>query len=69
MRPGEGGGWLMREKDGKYNHASGSKDYRWLESQMVQTLNKKIDRRLFDRLADEAIAKISVFGDFEQFRA
>ena len=69
VAPGEGGGWLMREKDGKYNRASGSKGYRWLESRMARTLNKKIDRRLFDRLVDEAIVNISKYGDFEQFRA
>ena len=33
IKDGCGGGLLMREKDGKYYAATGSKGYRWLESE------------------------------------
>src|SRR5574344_254210 len=46
IKPGCGGGELLREgkdKDGnvKYSAATGSKGYRWLESEMVKTLGKE----------------------------
>lgn len=69
IKPGCGGGLLMREKDGKYYAATGSKGYRWLESEMVQELGKEadIDRSYYDRLVDEAVKSISKHGDFEWF--
>lgn len=33
--PGTGGGLLMREQNGKYYAASGTKGFRWLESEMI----------------------------------
>lgn len=36
IKAGCGGGVLYREKDGKYYAATGSKGYRWLESEMVR---------------------------------
>jgi hypothetical protein len=59
----------MREKDGKYYAATGSKGYRWLESEMVRELGKEadIDRSYYDRMVDEAVKAISKFGDFEWF--
>ena len=67
--PGCGGGLLMREKDGKYNAATGTKGYRWLESEVVKSLGKEdcIDKRYYASLVDEAIASISEYGDFEAF--
>lgn len=64
-----GGGLLMREKDGKYYAATGSKGYRWLESEMVKELNKEsdIDRSYYDNMATEAVNTISEYGDFEWF--
>lgn len=69
IKPGCGGGLLMREKDGKYYAATGSKGYRWLESEMVKTLDKAddIDRSYYDNLVDEAVSTISKYGDFEWF--
>lgn len=69
IKPGCGGGLLMREKDGKYNAATGSKGYRWLESEMVQELGKEddIDRRYYDDLVNKAVEAISKYGDFEWF--
>ncbi len=69
IKPGCGGGLLMREKDGKYYAATGSKGYRWLESEMVQELKKEadIDRSYYDKMVDNAVDSISKYGDFEWF--
>ena len=69
IKPGCGGGLLLREKDGKYNSATGAKGYRWLESEVVEKLGKEedIDRRYYASLVDDAIAAISEYGDFESF--
>lgn len=69
IKSGCGGGLLMREKNGKYYAATGSKGYRWLESEMVSELGKQddIDERYYISMVDEAIAAISKYGDFEQF--
>ena len=69
IKAGCGGGVLYREKDGKYYAATGSKGYRWLESEMVRELNKEgdIDRSYYDKLVDEAVKTISSYGDFEWF--
>lgn len=72
--PGHGGGELLREgkdKEGntKYSAATGSKGYRWLESEMVRTLGKEndIDRSYYDKLVNDAVETISQYGDFERF--
>lgn len=75
IKPGNGGGLLMREgedpKTGevKYSSVTGSKGYRWLESETVKELGKEdaIDRSYYDRLVDEAVEAISKYGDFEWF--
>ena len=75
IKPGCGGGILCREakdpKTGetKYTSATGAKDYRWLESEMVKVLKKEndIDRSYYDKLVSEAVDSISKYGDFEWF--
>lgn len=69
IKTGCGGGLLMREKDGKYYAATGSKGYRWLEAEMVKELGKEtdIDEQYYISLVDEAIETISKYGDFERF--
>ena len=70
IKPGCGGGLLMREtKDGGYSYATGSKGFRWLESEMVKQLGKEddIDRSYYSRLVDEALKSISIYGDVEWF--
>ena len=66
---GVGGGLLVREKDGKYYAATGSKGFRWLEAEMVRTLEREddIDRKYYNVLVDEAVESISKYGDFEWF--
>ena len=69
IKPGCGGGLLMREKDGKYYAATGSKGYRWLESEMVRQAGKEqdIDRSYYDSMVDDAVDTVSQYGDFEWF--
>jgi hypothetical protein len=74
IKPGRGGGELMREgkdKDGnvKYDSATGAKGYHWLESEVVRNLGMEdaIDRSYYDKLVDAAVDTISQFGDFEWF--
>lgn len=69
IKPGCDGGLLMREKDGKYYAATGSKGYRWKESEIVKELGleEEIDRSYYDKLVDDAVETISKYGDFEWF--
>lgn len=75
IKPGCGGGLLCRESvdkktgDKKYDAATGTKGYRWLESEMVKELDKQdsIDRSYYDAMVDAAAHDISEFGDFEWF--
>ena len=69
IKPGHGGGILLREKDGKYYSATGAKGYRWMESEMVQQLKLEdsIDKSYYTKLVDEAVNDISQYGDFEAF--
>lgn len=67
IKPGCGGGLLVREKDGKYYSATGSKGYRWLESEMVQNNQDIIDISYYKELVDAAVDTISEYGDFEMF--
>ena len=76
IKDGCGGGVLLREKDGKYYAATGTKKpdgtpYRWLESETVRTLGKEddIDRSYYNELVDAAVETISKYGDFEGFIA
>jgi hypothetical protein len=69
IKPGCGGGVLYREKDGKYYAATGTKGYRWLESEMVMEMNKMhdIDESHFIAMADDAIEAIKKHGDYDWF--
>ena len=69
VKDGCGGGVLLREKDGKYFAVGGSKGYKWLEAEMVSSLNKQddIDRSYYDKLVDTAAEAIAKYGDFEWF--
>lgn len=69
IKDGCGGGVLYREKDGKYYAATGSKGFRWLESELVKELGIEadIDKAYYDQLVNEAVKSISQYGDFEWF--
>ena len=69
IKAGCGGGLLMREKDGKFHAATGTKGYRWKESEIVKglQLEDQIDRGYFDSLCNDAKAAIEQYEDFEKF--
>ena len=69
IRPGFGGGLLVREKDGKFYSVSGTKGYRWLESEYIQLLGKQeaVDKRYYDELVNEAVNTMAEFGDVDSF--
>ena len=82
VKPGVGGGVLLRSQDDKYNAVAGTKKqgkipkgeidvYYWMESEMVKVLGleKEIDKDYYNALVNDAIDTISQFGDFEQFSA
>lgn len=74
IKPGCNGGELLREgkdKEGniKYSAATGSKGYRWLESELVKDLHKEddIDISFYNKLVDDAADTINKHGDFDWF--
>lgn len=74
VKPGCGGGELLRESKDKYGNlkyssATGAKGYRWLESESVKLLHKEadVDRSYYDKLVNQAANDISEYGDFEWF--
>lgn len=69
IKPGCGGGELLRVNADKYYSATGAKGYRWMESNMVQDLKKEkdIDRSYYDELVNDSVKEITKYGDFEMF--
>lgn len=69
IKPGCGGAVLLREKEGKFYAAAGSKGYFWLEAEMVKMegLEDKIDLDYFETLVQEARDTLNKFGDSEWF--
>lgn len=69
IMPGFGGGELCREKDGKYNAATGSKGYRWKEYEVVRDLGLagEVDQGYYENLCQKARDEIGRFGSFELF--
>lgn len=76
MKDGVGAGILLREGNGKFNAATGTKKpgkgndiYKWMEAEMVLKLRlqDQIDRSYYNKLVDDAIETISQYGDFERF--
>ena len=59
----------MREKDGKYSFATGSKGYRWLESATVKQEQRadQIDIFYYEKLVEAAKRDINKYGDFDSF--
>lgn len=69
IKPGCGGAVLYRKQDDRYNAASGTTGYRWLESHIVKGSGREndIDKNYYNNLVNEAIESISQYGDFEWF--
>lgn len=74
MEPGCGAGELVRESGEKngmrtYAAVTGTKGYRWMESENVKNLRleKMIDLSYYKSLANDAYLAISNYGDFNAF--
>ena len=74
IKSGHGGGVLVsrrKNKDGssKYDSVTGTKDYRWLESEDVKNLGKEddIDISYYESLVDDAVKTISKYVNFNKF--
>lgn len=63
IRPGRGGGELMRKNGEKYDAATGSKGYRWKEYEVVRDLGLEddIDRSYYDSKCEKAAYEIGKF--------
>ena len=59
----------MREQYEKYYAVAGTKNYRWLESEMVRSLEKEhvIDVAYYEALAEDAKSAIEQYGYFDRF--
>lgn len=66
-----GGGELVRKFNDKDYAVTGTKGYRWLESDAVKAakLEPEIDISYFEKLVADAKAAIEKFGSFEEFVA
>lgn len=79
VKPGTGGGLLLRESGGKYSSATGAKDYRWCESESIGAIRavtgqgkpvfglEDIDKTYYNKLVDDAKDAISQYCDIEWF--
>lgn len=70
IKPGfNGGAMYYKNEAGKYLAVNGTKGYRWMESEVVRTLDYKniIDTSYYDTLVKEAIDTISFYGDVDWF--
>lgn len=74
VKAGRGGGRLLRKNtnnkgETKYDAVTGTKGYRWLESETIKNADyiSKIDLSYYDSLVIAAKEAINTFGDVEQF--
>lgn len=68
VKPECGGAVLLREiSPGKYAFANDSKDYRWMESSMVEENQGIIDISFYAKKVDDARAAIEEYGDIDEF--
>jgi energy-coupling factor transporter ATP-binding protein EcfA2 len=75
IKEGCGGGILLREmtnnktEETRYAAVTGTKGFKWLESEIVRELGKEaeIDLSYYDKLVKEAIRAIEIHGVFEWF--
>lgn len=69
VKPGKGGGLLVRKQGDKYYAAANSTGYRWLESEMMSAPGNEenIDTSFYRNMADRMVDEINKYGDFEWF--
>lgn len=66
IKPGKGGGLLVVNRKGKFDSVNGAKNYRWLESEVIQGVNEDIiDKSYYEDLVTDAVHTICAYGDFE----
>lgn len=65
VKDGADGGLLMREKDGKMYAVTGTKGYRWLESEMIRETKKEdcITNEYHEKLVEDAYNTIAKYTD------
>lgn len=71
IKPGAGGGQLVRKKDEKYYAVSGTKGWRWQQAAAIKNTKREedIDLEYFEKLIDKAKAHLSEFIEFEELVA
>lgn len=71
VKDGCGGGLLMRQgkDEGSYAAVTGTKGYRWKESEVLKTLGleDQVNTKYYENLLVDAIADISIYGDYAWF--
>ena len=69
VKPGFGGGIMLRMKDDKLGSVNGTKGYRWMESEYIlrNHLEDIVDLSYFRRLVDEAVKHIEEYVPFDEF--
>ena len=69
IMPGKGGGIMVRVAGDKVGAISGTKGYRWMDSEEVisRGLQDYVDFRYFRMLVDSSVEHISEYGDAEEF--
>ena len=69
IKEGYGGGELLCNNNDKYSAVTGTKGYRWLESEVVKATGKEkdIDETYYISLVNKAYETLSKFGDVEMF--
>lgn len=69
IKDGAGGGELVRAKDGKFYAATGTKGYFWLESEIIEELDRysDVDMSYYENLVRAAVDTLSKFGDVTAF--
>ena len=71
VREGNGGGTLYRVDGDKVHSVTGTKNYLWMEFEVVAQLGEKaadiIDMSYFEKLAGDAVKQIERFGSFDEF--
>lgn len=69
VKPGCGGGLLMRQNGEKFDSANGAKGYRWKEYEIVKKLGleDQVDRSYYDKRTAAAKAEIEKFIPFDIF--
>lgn len=69
IKPGCGGGLLVRYANDKYDSVTGAKDYRWAEAEVIKASHKEdiIDMSYYRALVDDALDQMRAYGDVEAF--